>query len=91
MLEVEGWVLSSTPVDVRDEGESVAIDRHRQAVSPAGELTEEVFTIAPGLGHPPPSSRPRRRDAGYRRCPARRVPATRDYVGSTVVMLEAPA
>jgi len=87
VLEVGGWVLSSTPVDVRDEGDGVAIDRHRQAVSPSGELTEEVATIrldsvsarvleAEGAA------------AGYRILPARHVPATRDYVGSTVVMLE---
>ncbi len=89
VLELDGWVLSSTPVDVRDEGESVAVDRHRQAVSPAGELTEEVFTIqldsvtateleAQAAG------------AGWQVLPARRVPPTRDYVGSTVVMLELP-
>ena len=42
---VDGWVLSSTPVACAHEGRSVAIDRHRQAVSPAGELTEEAFTI----------------------------------------------
>ena len=35
----------------RDEGDGVAIDRHRQAVSPAGELTEEACDDPPGLGH----------------------------------------
>ena len=90
VLEVDGWVLSSTPVGVRDEADAVAIDRHRQAVSPAGELTEEVATIrldfvtAAGLEEDGAA-------AGYRVLPLRRVPATRDYVGSTVVMLEAPS
>ncbi len=90
VLEREGWVLSSAPVAVRPEGESVAIDRHRQAVSPAGELTEEAFTIhldrlsateleAQAAG------------AGWQVLPARRVPPTPDYVGSAVVMLGAPA
>jgi len=89
VLEIDGWVLSSTPVDVREEGGAVAIDRHRQAVSPAGELTEELATIRldsvtaaaleqEGL------------HAGYRVLEARGVPATGDYVGSTVVVLEGP-
>ena len=90
VLEVDGWVLSSTPVDVRDEGDVVVIDRHRQAVSPAGDLSEELATIrldsvtAAGLEREGAG-------AGYRTLPARRVPATRDYVGSTVVLLEVPA
>jgi SAM-dependent methyltransferase len=86
VLEIEGWVLSSTPVEVRAEGDRLAIDRHRQAVSPTGDLTEEVFTIhldtlaAAGL----------EAEAGYTVLPAVRVPATRHHVGSTVVMMEAP-
>ena len=89
VLERDGWVLSSTPVAVRPEGQSVAIDRHRQAVSPAGELTEEAFTIrldrlsAPELEAEAAA-------AGWLVLAARRVPPTHDYVGSTVVMLEAP-
>lgn len=89
VLEVDGWVLSSTPVDVRDEGDAVAIDRHRQAVSPAGELTEELATIrldavtAAGLEEEALA-------AGYRVIGAVQVPPTRDYVGSTVVLMEAP-
>lgn len=90
VLEVGGWVLSSTPVAVRDEGDAVAIDRHRQAVSPAGELTEERATIqldsvtAAGLEEEAAA-------VGYRALEALGVPATRDYVGSTVVVLEGPA
>ena len=89
VLEVDGWVLSSTPVDVRDEGDSVAVDRHRQAVSPTGELTEEVVTLllesvsARGLEE-------EAAEAGFTALPAREVPPTRDYVGSTIVLLEAP-
>ena len=89
VLEVDGWVLSSTPVGVRDEGDSVAVDRHRQAVSPTGELTEEAVTISlesvtsAGLEHEGAA-------AGFTPLPSREVPATRDFVGSTVVLLEAP-
>lgn len=90
VLELEGWVLSSTPVDVRVEGDGVAIDRHRQAVSPSGTLTEEVATIrldsvtASALEH-------EGAEAGYRVLATRAVAATRDYVGSTIVLLERPA
>ncbi len=90
VLEIDGWVLSSTPVGVRDEGDAVAIDRHRQAVSPAGDLTEELATIT--LDHVTPARLEQEgRQAGYRVLAARAVPATRDYVGSTVVALEGPA
>ena len=90
VLELGGWVLSSTPVGVRDEAGAVAIDRHRQAVSPTGELAEEMATIrlesvsAPGLQQ-------EATEAGYTVLPARDVPSTRDHVGSTVVLLEAPS
>ena len=90
VLEQDGWVLSSTPVGLRAEAGAVAIDRHRQAVSPDGTLTEELATIvldsvtadelaAEGVA------------AGLVPRPPRAVPATQDHVGSTVVLLEAPA
>ena len=89
VLEIDGWVLSSTPVDVRAVDGSVAIDRHRQAVSPAGELTEEVATIVLDSVDPDELAREGAR-AGFTVCPTAPVPETRDYVGSTVVLLEAP-
>ncbi len=89
LLEEDGWILSSTPVARRDEGDAVAIDRHRQAVSPAGALTEEVATIV--LDSVTPAGlEAEATTAGFRVTPARSVPPTRDYVGSTVVCLEAP-
>ena len=88
ILEEDGWVLSSAPVAVRVEGDGVAIDRHRQAVSPEGELTQELTTIV--LDHVPPATlEGEGMAAGFRALPPRSVPATRDYVGSAVVMLEA--
>jgi hypothetical protein len=89
VLEVDGWVLSSTPVEVRDEGDAVAVDRHRQAVSPAGDLTEEVVTITLE-GLTPRGLEEEAAEAGFSALPAREVPPTRDHVGSTIVMLEAP-
>lgn len=89
MLEVDGWVLASTPVAVRDEGDAVAIDRIRHATSPAGELTEELTTITLDACTPATLER-EARDAGLRVLPARHVPPTADYVGSTVVLAEVP-
>jgi len=89
VLEVDGWVLSSTPVAVRDEGDAVSIDRIRQAVSPTGDLTEELATVT--LDNCAPATlEDEGRAAGLRVLDAHHVPATPDYVGSTVVMLEAP-
>ncbi len=89
VLERDGWVLSSTPVAVRDEGDRVAIDRVRQAVSPTGELTEELATIALD-GCTAVTLEDEGHAAGLRALAPRQVPATPDYVGSTVVLLEGP-
>ena len=89
LLERDGWVFSSTPIAARDEDGGIAVDRHRQAVSPAGDLTEELATVvlesvtaeelqAEGI------------QAGLHVQAARAVPPTLDYVGSTVVILKAP-
>jgi len=89
VLEVDGWVLSSTPVAVRALDGVMAIDRTRTSVSPTGELTEVPATIM--LDDVDPRDLERQgAEAGYTLLPARAVPETRDYVGSTVVMLEAP-
>ncbi len=90
VVETDGWVLSSTPVAVRDEGDAVAIDRVRQAVSPDGELTEELATIVLETCAPR-TLEDEAVAAGMTVLPPRHVPPTADYVGSTVVMLEAPA
>ncbi len=89
VLEIDGWVLSSTPVAVRPLGGSVAIDRRRESVSPTGELTGEDATIVLD-GVDPDSFARQGADAGYTVLAHRSVPATRDYVGSAVVCLEAP-
>lgn len=90
LLEIDGWVLSSTPVAVRSVQGGVAIDRRRQSVSPSGELAEEPGTIV--LDDVDPGGLERQaQEVGYRVLARRWVPATHDYVGSTIVMLERPA
>ena len=85
--EQDGWVFSSMPLAVRAEPGATAIDRLRQSVSPDGRLEEAVTSIRlddarpDELEHLGASVR-------LRTLPRRHVPATGDYVGSTVVMLE---
>jgi SAM-dependent methyltransferase len=86
--EQDGWVFSSTPMAVRPQPESTAIERRREAVSPSGELAEGIAVIQLDTASAPDVERAAY-DADYRVLPRRGVPATADYVGSTVVMLEA--
>jgi SAM-dependent methyltransferase len=86
--EEGGWVYSSMPVAVRAEDRTTAIDRLRQVVSPRGELTESMVTIE--LDRVGAAELEDEASAlGYAVRDRRSVPATQDYVGSTVVMLEA--
>jgi cyclopropane fatty-acyl-phospholipid synthase-like methyltransferase len=87
--EEAGWVFSSTPVAVRPEGDSTAIDRLRQAVSPDGELTEAMTTIVLDRVFPDDLEAEAEELALFRALPRRSVPETDGYVGSTVVVLEA--
>lgn len=86
--EEDGWVYSSTPVGVHRAGGSFVIERRREAISPSGEMAEEMTSIeldavtaseleAEAPGH------------GFRRLPRRTVPPAPDYVGSDVAVLEA--
>jgi SAM-dependent methyltransferase len=86
--EQAGWVFSSTPIAVRGTDGFVEVDRLRQAVSPAGELREHLVTVT--LERVEAATlEAAAEEVGYRVRPARRVPATADHVGSTVVLLEA--
>jgi SAM-dependent methyltransferase len=87
--EENGWVYTSMPVAVRAEDRTTAIDRLRQVVSPGGDLTESMSTIELDRVSADEIER-EGRAAGFGVLPRGYVPATPDYVGSTVVMLEAP-
>lgn len=86
--EEDGWVYSSTPVGVRRVGNSFVIDRHRQAVAPDGEMTEEMATIALDVVSAAELEAEGSRH-GFAPRPRRTVAATPEYVGSDVVILEA--
>lgn len=87
--EDDGWVFQSTPIAVRDEPDgALAIDRLREAVSPAGDHSGSVATIR--LDRVDAATlEAEAAEHGFRALPARRVPETDAYVGSTVVRLEA--
>jgi SAM-dependent methyltransferase len=86
--ETDGWVYASTPVAVRRESDAAAIDRHRQSVSPSGDITEWVATIeldlvsAAELEQEAAELGFRARDRGW-------IEETTLWTGSTVAMLEA--
>jgi SAM-dependent methyltransferase len=84
--EEDGWVLSSRPLSMRPEPGGVVIERLRQAVSPAGELSEQLDVLH--LDELTPEQLEQEaREAGLSPIGRRRVPETRDYLGSTVVLL----
>lgn len=87
--EEAGWVYQSTPVSVRGETDgALAIDRLREAVSPDGDHSATMATIRLDRVEAGELEREATQH-GFRALPARRVPETEAYVGSTVVLLEA--
>jgi SAM-dependent methyltransferase len=86
--EEDGWVYASTPVAVRRERGVAAIDRHRQSVSPSGDVTEWVATIALDMVTPQ-ELEDEGRAAGFEPRERRWIDETQEWTGSTVVMLEA--
>ena len=85
MLERDGWVFSSQPVTVRARNGHVVVTRRRQAVSPAGGLTEETVEIALEVVSVAEFEQ-EAREAGLN--PSKRcvIAETPDHVGSTVVV-----
>ena len=89
VLEVDGWVLSSTPVDGARRGR-VRVGRPPPPGRVAGGgpvrggVHARLDSVAPGALEAEGA------EAGFTPLAPREVPDTRDYVGSTVVMLEAP-
>jgi SAM-dependent methyltransferase len=87
--EQDGWIFQSQPIAVRAVPGGSEIDRIRQAVSPTGELSESFNTIKlDDLAAEELESDGRA--AGFHVLARHSVPPIADYVGSAVVMLEAP-
>ena len=85
MLERDGWVFSSQPLSVREDDHSVAMERHRQAVSPTGEIDEETVTIALDV-FSSDQFEDEARLAGLEPVGRRAVPESPDHIGSSVVV-----
>jgi len=87
--EIDGWVFSSQPIEVREVGGGVEVRRLRQRVSPDGSLSEslDVVRLEPLSAQRLESEA---RAAGLEPRERVEVPPTEDHVGSTVVVLEAP-
>jgi len=85
MLERDGWVFSSQPLSVREDNRSVAMERHRQAVSPTGEIDEETVTIALDV-FSSDQFEDEARIAGLEPVARRAVPESPDHIGSSVVI-----
>ena len=86
--EVDGWVFASRPISVRIERPVAAIDRLRQTVSPKGEVSEWVFTLEVDLVTADDVER-EASGCGFKVRERGWVPETTEWVGSTVVILEA--
>lgn len=88
VAEVDGWVYSSLPLEITDEGAAMRVTRLRQVVSPAGDLTEAVDETRLAVLD---ADRLEREggDAGLRPVHRYEVPDTEAHVGSVVVCLEA--
>ena len=85
--EVDGWVHSSLPLDVRVSDEAIELDRLRQIVAPDGSLSEErVTTRLDRL-------RPDRLDAelaaaGMQVVTREAIAETAEHVGSELIVAE---
>jgi SAM-dependent methyltransferase len=85
MLERDGWVFSSQPVSLTADDNGLVVERRRQAVSPAGEIEEELAAIA--LDYVSADRfEAEARAAGLEPIGRREIPETLDHFGSTVVI-----
>jgi SAM-dependent methyltransferase len=88
VLERDGYVYSSLPVEIRDLGGALEVRRLRQLVSPGGELREEIDVVRLDLL----TAAQLEAEAAAAGLTARErieVAPTADHVGSTIVVLEA--
>jgi SAM-dependent methyltransferase len=90
VLERDGYVYSSLPIEVRDAGGALEVRRLRQLVSPGGELREETDSVSLDLLTAAQLAS-EAASAGLAVRERIEVSPTSDHVGSTIVVLEASA
>ena len=88
VAEIDGWIYSSLPVELRAEDGRLVVTRLRQIVAPGGGLGEERDEVRLAILDPDllASEAP---SAGLRLASRRHIPPTAAHVGSSVVLLEA--
>lgn len=87
--EIDGWVYSSFTREILLDSERISIRRHRETVSPQGQLSTEPDEVTLRILSPDALER-EATEAGLTPCPRRSVPPTDEHVGSAVIILEAP-
>jgi SAM-dependent methyltransferase len=88
ICELDGVIYSSLPTAVRADDDGFVLERRREIVTAAGDRAVEHDRIR--LDRVSAETLEREgTEAGYTPLPRRDVPETRDYAGSTVVMLGA--
>jgi SAM-dependent methyltransferase len=88
VVERDGWVYSSQPLEVVAVAGGYEVRRLRQVVSPSGELDSEHDTVR--LEELSPEAlAAEAREVGFAEVERLDVPATADHVGSFVTVLEA--
>jgi SAM-dependent methyltransferase len=85
--EIDGWVYSSLPLETVVDGKAIVVRRLRQAVSPDGELSEEVDEVERRT-LAAEQLEAEADEVGLRPAGRRKIPATDAHVGSAVVLLE---
>jgi hypothetical protein len=88
--EIDGWVYSSLPIEATVDSGEIRVRRLRQAVSPAGELSEELNEVVLQALDAAALER-EAEDAGLSPAGRRVITPTAEHVGSTVVLLEREA
>jgi SAM-dependent methyltransferase len=85
VLEHDGWVYSSQPRSVREDGGRVVVERRRHAVSPEGALDEETALIELDVVSAE-QLEDEARAAGLEPAGRRAVAETADHIGSAVIV-----
>lgn len=86
--EIEGWIYSSLPVELRSVGGRIMLSRLRQIVAPDGDLSDSVAEVSLAvLG--PGELEAEAQEAGLRPAGRREIAETDAHVGSSVILLEA--
>jgi SAM-dependent methyltransferase len=88
VAELDGWVYSSLPVELRAQDGRLVISRLRQIVTPDGDITDERAEISLAVLDQTALEGEAAR-AGLRPAGRREIAETELHVGSVVVLLEA--